>query len=507
MNGRSNEPQLEVNDIQGDVLVGLQKDFEWFVFFTIDDVEVFKDFLRHRVLPLITTLKRVIDREDVVRAHKAQGNRSRLGLTGVNIAFSMLGLKKLGAPDLGSVRDAAFTAGLAARAADLNDPNNGPGSPENWKVGGRHNEADGVVLITGPSARSVDKILDQLFDDTGGLTVIYKERGATRPLDRGHEHFGFLDGVSQPGIRGEINGAFPSKKFLQEQQNPRDPGQALPGADLIWPGAFVFGYPGQNAQKPDEPTPPVDGGAPWMRNGSLMVFRRLNQLVPEFDEFLDNTATQLDMDPQLLGARAVGRWKSGAPLLIDPLQDDPILGANPLLNNDFDFDVDSAGRRCPFAAHIRKAYPRNDLTPAQGTGSERARREASENNTETHRILRRGIPFGEEVTDAEKDASETRQERGLMFVCYQTSIVNQFEFIIRNWVNNPNFAPAGNTPGFDPLLGQDGAHAPRNVEGLEPSYPSGPRGRPVTLPIDFIVPTAGGYFFMPSLSAIAMFTT
>jgi hypothetical protein len=34
------------------------------------------------------------------------------------------------------------------------------------------------------------------------------------------------------------------------------------------------------------------------------------------------------------------------------------------------------------------------------------------------------------------------------------------------------------------------------------NYPSGPRGPRITIPNDFIVPTGGGYFFVPSIDAI-----
>jgi Dyp-type peroxidase family len=504
---RTGEPQLELNDIQGDILVGLQKDFEWFLFFSVADVAAFKKVLGQVLLPRISTAAKVLEREDAVRDHKARGHKDKLELIGINVAFSMDGLTKLKAPDLDKITDTAFKEGIAARSRGLNDPKQGVGSAATWKVGGSSTAADGVILITGPTAASVDAIQKELLAAAGKcLTVVFQERGMTRELDRGHEHFGFLDGVSQPSVRGQIDRVFPHKKFLQESQNPHDPGQGLPGSDLLWPGEFVFGYAAQDPSDPGKPGAPVSGGPEWMKNGSFMVFRRLNQLVPEFNEFLDSTATKLGMDAELLGARAVGRWKSGAPLITTPLQDDPILGGQKLLNNDFDFDVDAQGRRCPFASHIRKAYPRNDITPAAGPGSEHEQRDRSEANTESHRIMRRGIPFGESVTDDELNKGTTSIERGLMFVCYQTSIEDQFEFIIRNWVNNPEFAPLGGNPGFDPLLGQDAAHAPRTVQGLEVSYPTGQRGKPVTIPSDFIVPTGGGYFLVPSISAIQKLT-
>ena len=124
--------------------------------------------------------------------------------------------------------------------------------------------------------------------------------------------------------------------------------------------------------------------APWMRNGSYMVFRRLEQKVPEFRSFVADHAARLGMEPELLGARLFGRWKSGAPLELAPLYDNAALGSDAMRNNDFDYGDDPFQRRCPYAAHIRKAYPRDD---APGGEAEAQR----------HRILRAGITFGPEV--------------------------------------------------------------------------------------------------------------
>ena len=133
------------------------------------------------------------------------------------------------------------------------------------------------------------------------------------------------------------------------------------------------------------------------------------------------------MYPELLRARMVGRWKSGAPMELAPLHDNPALGGDEKRNNDFEFGDDPYQHKCPYAAHIRKVYPRDEL---------------NETEAQRHRIIRAGIPFGPEVAPGE---TTTKHERGLMFVCYQTSIERQFEYIQRN-ANDPNFVSGKNAP-------------------------------------------------------------
>ena len=96
-----------------------------------------------------------------------------------------------------------------------------------------------------------------------------------------------------------------------------------------------------------------------------------------------------------------------------PTQDNPSMGADANVNNDFKFKPKDQSS-CPFSAHIRKMNPRGDL---------------GESGIQPHMILRRGIPFGPEVSDAEKQSHTTTQERGLLFVCYQSSLSNGFSFL------------------------------------------------------------------------------
>jgi Dyp-type peroxidase family len=489
---RTSGPQLELDDIQGDIVVGLQKDFEWFVFFTIDNAARFKEFARRTLLSRISSAAQVLKRQHELQAHKASGRNGKLPLFGLNIGFTIEGLKKLEVPGLAEITDDALLKGLKSRSRLLNDPLDGEYSPREWKVGGPDNTPDGVILITGPSQTSVDEINKELTDlaAASGWRVTYQECGRTMPNNRGHEHFGFLDGVSQPGIRDE----------------------RLPGSGSIWPGEFVFGYPSQDSKDANYPGKLASGGPEWTRNGSLMVVRRLVQCVPEFNTFIESQAHGLDMDTDLFGARLVGRWKSGAPLSKTPLLDDPLLGADNRRNNDFDFANDPAGRRCPFAAHIRRAYPRNDITNIRAVreaDSDIEKRELSVNDTYTHRVIRRGIPFGPELTSEERKTGRTdpKLTRGLMFVCYQTSIERQFEYIVRNFINDDPDSDHTDRRGPDALIGQNRDHnSHRHVEGLALSYPSGDLHRSISLGT-FVGPTGGGYFFVPSLRAFEEFAT
>ena len=496
------EEQLNLDQIQGDILIGLQKEAEMFVGFAIGDVTKFKRFVSTIHL---TTAREALLAEDRINASRANGAKGKMDIRGINIAFSAQGLRKLGVSNVDSITDKSFVNGLAALSSALNDPPTGPGAVENWLVGNGIGELDGLLIITGRGKEEVEATLGDLDQSAGDSTwrPFFTDLGTTRPgAEHGHEHFGFLDGVSQPAIRGRIDQTFPTKKFLNPSQNPANPNQGLPGADLHWPGEFVFGYAEQDMTNVENPLGPKDGGLPWMKNGSFMVFRRLEQLVPEFHAAAETKAHQLGMESNLLEARMVGRFPSGSPININPNADDPVLGGNILKNNDFEFGRDDLqGLKCPYAGHIRKAYPRNDLTPAANGKTGQEGEDASEADTQTHRIVRRGIPFGPEVRPGEHADKTSHHSRGLMFVCYQTSIQNQFEFITQNWVNNPNFAIK--KAGFDPILGQNkGANRHRTFTGATPNSPSGEGQPEVTLESDFIRPTGGGYFFMPSINAI-----
>jgi Dyp-type peroxidase family len=472
-------PRLDLNEIQGDLLIGLQKNAECFVFFKIVDAGLFKRLLTQHVARRITSAWRANYREQLLK-QRQNGRGSLSPFFGLNLGFTRDGLTQLlggGRPRL----DPSFERGAEdpATTERLHDP---PASA--WLKEFRADRIDGILLVTGPREGLVNFHRAELLRLLGGsIKVVYSEMGTTRPGElRGFEHFGYRDGISRPGIRGLT------------RRSTTNPDQGLPGQDLIWPGEFVFGYPGQDPSDAVKAGQPPDMAAPWLRNGSYMVFRRLEQRVPEFRKFVAERAARLGMEPELLGARMIGRWKSGAPLELAPLHDDWALGGDPRRNNDFDYGDDPFQRKCPYAAHIRKVYPRNDAP-------------GGEAEAQTHRILRAGITFGPEVMPGE---TTTRHSRGLMFVCYQTSIVRQFEFIQWRHANEPDFVdgkvrPLSGTPvrpGFDPIIGQAAGNGPREMDEPFPNYPAGNRRTTLEIPNQFVVLTAAAYFFMPSLSTL-----
>lgn len=560
---KSKEPVLRVNNIQGNILSGFNKDHQTLIFLEIDQPDIFQRWLKTQI-DFIATAGEVIAFNRLFKAtRKRRNSEGTVKATWVNIAFSFEGLKKL-TNDADAFTDQSFKAGLAARAADLNDPVDENGKPINWVVGGPDNGKTDVVFIVASDERAdmlaeVARILEsvvgfrkeegEILNSGAKITFIEEGENLPPPLS-GHEHFGNLDGVSQPGIRGTVS--HDPNDFLTPRQNPENRNQGKPGQDLLWPGEFVFGYEGQdeNAKKLDNSKSAiVSAGPSWASDGSFLVFRRLRQDVFKFHEFLHETAQNLKTDPRKVSAKLVGRWSSGAPTVRTPEEDTPKMGDDDCANNHFEFnkgdeppkhltlnpndckdnfpedlfptdDVvepfkNATGIRCPFIAHTRKAYPRNDKTPGGGgPGPEEIDR--SEVTTQTHRMIRRGIPYGPVSASTPENPRYDSVDRGLHFLAYQTSIEEQFEFVTRFWVNNPQFSTEAamvddSEPsrelelGHDPIIGQsNGENGDRTrsffIRLVDDQGCS--RSEKLFAPEDWVIPTGGGYFFTPSICAL-----
>lgn len=552
------EPQLAVNQIQGNILPGFLKDHETLLFLKIEQVAACKTWLG-ALTPLIATAEEVLTFNRLFKALRVRRGRESKAIkaTWVNIAFSYQALEMLTANTPHDVKkqdftDSSFKNGMVKQAQVLGDPTDtsAEGNPANWVIGGPQNTADIILIIQSDDPDDLQDQVEEIeesihaFQHNGkpapsGVQLIYKEQGATLPGSlTGHEHFGFLDGVSQPGIRGFVS-ADPTD-VLTPRQNPQNPNQGKPGQDLLWPGEFVFGYQGQDASKQfEEPGNVKHAGPDWADNGSFLVFRRLRQDVGSFHAFIHQHANELGISPEFLGAKLVGRWPSGAPLLRSPENDDAELGQSDCANNNFRyFHADStlqdptsnvappdtnppAGSDgqcvqathpfppspgdqkellCPAFAHIRKTNPRDDITPSGFGPTPEQQSQTSQSDVQTHRLLRRGLPFGEPSRSTLNAPLSDDVQRGLLFISYQTSIENQFEFVSQAWANNPGFKD--DDTGYDLLIGQNSTDA--NRQRTVKLRLDASTSKSLTATTDWVIPTGGGYFFAPSISALQM---
>jgi Dyp-type peroxidase family len=491
------EPQLNAMDIQGDILVGLIKKNERLVFFTITDPDTFRSFLRE--LDVTSTVD-VLAQQSLIDARRAAGIRTLVPTPGLNVAFTWSGLRVLGLAPEAVPDDPELTllaAGMAGSRETLADP-----PADDWEVLGPDQRPDGVFVVTGSSEAEIANVVALRLAPAGrnGFAVVHEEVGQVRPDPvAGHEHFGFADGVSQPGVRGEVAPG----TVLTPRTSP-DPDQGAPGQDLLWPGEFVFGYPGQDGSAASFTVegPVTEPPLEFMADGAFMAFRNLEQKVPEFDLAVKagaraaSTAAE-PLTAELLGAQLIGRWKSGAPLIKAPFVDDPKIADGTPLVNDFEFGDDRDGLVCPWAAHVRKTYPRDDVRGEVAPDEPTVKR--AEAFTQTHRMLRRGIAYGEELTakEAISGASDPAHRRGLLFKCYVTSLSDQFEFVQAAWANNPDFVQPGS--GRDAVIGQPNEASP--FLGAAP-HTGDPARKPTVEFRRFVHMRGGEYFFAPSIAVL-----
>lgn len=383
----------------------------------------------------------------------------------LNIAFSPLGMQKLGLPD------GAYAAlpqeakrGMHQRARILGDD-----EPTGWELG-KDNELDVLVMVF---ARDEDRRRDLLAEHRAALVAagaIVRPDELTRHLE-GKEHFGFADGVSQPFLPGKSD-------------------TPPPGETVLPAGEILLGY--QNAYG-KLPASPKWGDLDFGRNGTYLVFRKLHQHVDRFWGYVAERAAELEPDPaaaavlaQRLAAKLVGRWKSGASLVRSPERDNPGEAAPGVANLFKYWDEDRHGDACPVSSHVRRANPRDARGDNPAESIEVVNR---------HRIIRRGrsygVPLGDEHALAGRDDGVPR---GLYFISLQASIARGFEFIQQTWLSNPGFNGLFCEP--DPIMG--------NGDGTgEVTIPCAPlRLRLANVP-SVVTVLGGGYFFLPSLTALA----
>ena len=402
---------------------------------------------------------------EVRHARAAQEGRPAETL---QVAFTAQGLLALGLDEARelSLFPHEFGAGMhsAERARILGDV--GDGAPERWEFGGPSSPLHALLMLF---ADTEEKVLlararhEELLE-AAGARVVHQDAGHIFPDQC--EHFGFRDGISQPHVEGGPRTKKPSPELS------------------VPPGELLLGY--TNAY--DDPTPTMTiRGVDVGKNGTFLVYRTIRQDVVGFWSAIYERARpargeDADAAAARLAAKTVGRWRSGAPLVLHPEHD----AASARTENHFGFaENDPAGLRCPLGAHIRRAHPRDSLPPSPAESLETSRR---------HRLVRRGRPYGPRAMWPVFGKKDDGVDRGLVFIALNASIRRQFEFIQQTWLNSRKFARLYEES--DPILGQaggaftlQGSPVRRRLEGL----PSFTRLR------------GGGYFFLPGIRALRFF--
>jgi Dyp-type peroxidase family len=432
-------PALEVSDIQATVLRPRPSPYRGeYLILRIDDAAQGREMVR-RLLP------HVAPAEDWwVPA-----------LPGwLGIAFTYQGLKALEVPraSLDSFPE-EFREGMAARAAILKDVGNN--APAHWEYPFGTADVHVALAIYARDDPSLETVLErarQSHHDLPQIAVVYRQKFSELP--GGRNPFGFRDGLHNTHIEGS---GIPAHR-----------GYGPP----VKAGEFLMGYPDEVGATAARPEPEV-----LRRNGTFVAFRKFHTDVAAFRRYLREQASSPE-EEELLAAKMVGRWRSGAPLVLAPERDDAALGADADRNNDFSYEEDMQGLKCPFSAHIRRINPRDALKDDIVA-------------VNRHLFLRRGTNYGPPLPEGvlEDDGAE----RGGVFLLIGADLRRQFEFVQSQWVADGNFIGHGTEQ--DPIL------APDQEDGIF-TIPKRPiRRRLHGLP-QFVSVRGGEYCFMPGLRAL-----
>ncbi len=396
------------------------------------------------------------------KAFKASGTP---GSAYVGVGLTAAGYAALGIAPVPA--DTAFKGSMQSTAA-LNDP-----AVATWDAHFRKKaDLHAIVLIGDMSMEGKSNMHDKIavkINAATGVSVLGTQDGMGQhnANAQGIEHFGYVDGRSQP--------LFFEEDILGEED----------GTDGIanWSPRFPLGQ----AIVADTAAP-----NPALHFGSYLVFRKLEQNVRRFKDMEEKFASRLKIeDDERAGGMLVGRFEDGTAVTLQSSE-----GMHSPVPNNFNYDSDTRGGKCPFLGHIRKTNPRGSGGFNQTAAQERA-----------HLMPRRGQTYGVR-TDNPNDGlldNKPTGNVGLLFMAFNADIRNQFEFTQIQWANNPAFpqVKAGvPQPGVDPVIGQTPGDAARPSMTAAKEW-GDPGSLKTVSPVPRTVTMKGGeYFFMPSLAML-----
>ncbi len=443
-----------LDNLQPNIVKPHVREFLTLLFLQFNQPVGAKNFLKTLSTSMMKSAKQHLKEIEAFKAKPAKPGTPYIGLGLTKAGYNILGITKTPA-------DGLFDKGM--QKSSLNDP-----AVITWDPYFQH--PIHAVLLVGDmlndkKAAALDKVMS-LIKKSKGVTIVGAQDGAGLHNDNkeGIEHFGYVDGRSQP-------------LFLQEDIDAEENGT---DGTANWDP----GFPLKQVIVPDPAAPD-----PKVHFGSYFVYRKLEQNVRLFKAQEQKLADRLfGKDEEIAGALVVGRFEDGTPVTMQ-FED----GVESPVPNNFNYFSDKSGAKCPFSGHIRKTNPR---------GSGGFEDHAGER---THLMARRGQTYGVRTDNPNdgKIANKPEKYVGLLFMAFNSDIGNQFEFTQKNWANNPGFPavpPGFPAPGVDPVIGQTPNDAARTKMEAATQW-----GNPKSLKKVATVPRAvtmkgGEYFFMPSLA-------
>ena len=250
------------------------------------------------------------------------------------------------------------------------------------------------------------------------LTHVSRPSGPSKKII---EHFGYQDGISNPLFY---------KRDVSNREKVDIEDHALANGGYSQAAALKLALIEDPNCKPED-----------CAYGSYLVVAKLEQNVKRFHRDIIGLANLLDghdENDKINRAKAlvIGRFPDGTPIALEKRDGgiarsgkDPTIARFP---NNFGYPpaYPPNSGPCPFQTHIRRANPRNTQidAPGEAKGEEGIRR---------RRIVRRGITYGKrdpEPKDRPKTDQLPTKDVGVLFMCFQASIVQQFEWIIVMWI-------------------------------------------------------------------------
>lgn len=464
-----------LDDVQGNILKGHGRNYSVHLFVQFHDAAQARQWISNFSKTWVTSA--VKQYQDTQRYRM---NREKYAnAVFANLMLTAEGYKVLGFSADQLPQDRRFRLGMKHNdvRAWLHDP-----PAEEWETSLQKPIHALVLLACNLDPRGENEFADevrQIRDDIQQFgEIVHMEYGkmlrefgdSGRPI----EHFGYVDGVSQPLFYDyDIENARTGAGW--GLWDPSAPLNLVLARDPL--GQYQDSY------------------------GSYFVYRKMQQDVDRFNSLVKDLSEHLDSDMDYAAALVVGRFQDGTPLAQYKTPQRSGNDADRAVLNNFTYDNDPNGAKCPFHAHIRKVNPRGEKHGERFTRLLRLLAQFQwlrklippldkavknmDKMERDRRIARRGIPYGDQAQD---------EEVGLLFLCAQSNIGMQFEFIQSAWANKNTFLKP--KTGLDPMVGQGyqqegGQWWPAKWKGSE------------KVQFDFsncIQLKGGEYFFAPSIS-------